>query len=278
MSILYLDEHKSCRNYLSDFNIGFKSISLPAGEVFTPDNRFYHCLLFMMSGEASLSYNARTFLLKKDTMCFIPISANCSFKAEEEISFIVNYFNRPVNLCEKEAIEGLSEYLDGAELNPVMRINTAMKLFLSSMNFYLQNGTACKHFYEVKHQELLFVLRYFYDKPSLAGFFKPIISNNFDFRNLVLENCSKAASVKELAALCKCSISSFSRMFNINFGENPYQWMQNRKMKHIIVKLANKNIPFIDIIDEFGFSSPGHFTTYCKRHLNKTPSKFRREH
>ncbi|MDR1437190.1 MAG: helix-turn-helix domain-containing protein [Candidatus Symbiothrix sp.] len=49
-------------------------------------------------------------------------------------------------------------------------------------------------------------------------------------------------------------------------------------MKYITGKLANKNIPFSQIIDEFGFSSPAHFTIYCKKHLNVTPSQFRKSH
>jgi AraC-like DNA-binding protein len=278
MSIFYLEEHQSCGNYISDFNVGFQSYHIKKGEQFMPANRRdYHCIIFMIEGSARLVYNAKLYGFENDTMCFIPVSSDYKIIAETDIVCIINYFNNPVSLCKKGMLENLSAYLDDAPYDPTVKINSAIKQFLDSIDFYIKHGAKCRHFHEIKHQELLFNLRYFYSKQDLARLFAPITGNYFDFRDNVLKNCIRARTVKELAESCNCSVPSFNRLFKSNFGDSPYRWLQNRKMKHIVSRLSDMNTPLVNIIDEFGFSSPSHFTVFCKKYLNKTPSQFRRE-
>jgi AraC-like DNA-binding protein len=215
--------------------------------------------------------------LKKDTTCFIPVSSKFEILAESELSVIVHYFNKPVDLCEKLALENLSSFVKNSPAFPVVNTKPALKKFLSSLTFYMENGVYCKHFHEIKHKELLFILRFFYTKEESARLFAPIISKNLDFKNLVLMNYIHVNSVKELAKTCNYSLSSFNRFFKKNFDENPYTWLQSQKLKYIIGKLSDKNIPLGQIIDEYGFSSPAHFTIFCKKHLNQTPSQYRKQ-
>jgi AraC-like DNA-binding protein len=162
--------------------------------------------------------------------------------------------------------------------NPTLNIVPPLSQFLSFLVFCLNEGASCKHFHELKHKELFFILRFFYTKQEMANLFSPIISSDLNFKSIVLSNYTNVNSIKELAQICNHSISTFNRLFKKNFDENPYTWMQNQKLKYIIGKLSDKNIPLAQIIDEFGFSSPGHFTTFCKKHLNMTPSQYRNQH
>jgi AraC-like DNA-binding protein len=278
MSIFYLEEHTACSNYISDYNIGFKCCNIAQGEYFTPAGKNYNCLIFILKGNASLHYESLDYLMKKDMVCFIPVSSGFEIQANTAISFIVHYFNKPVDLCEKLALENLSSHIESKPHIPVLKIKSALKKFLVSLNFYMEEGVFCKHFHEIKHKELLFIFRFFYSKDEVACLFAPIISKNLDFKNLVLTNYVHANSVKELANICNYSLSSFNRFFKKNFNENPYSWLQNQKLKYIIGKLSDKNIPLIQIIDEYGFSSPAHFTLFCKKHLKQTPTQFRKQH
>jgi AraC-like DNA-binding protein len=278
MSIFYLEEHKVCGNYISDFNIGFQYYNVPKGEHFIPANKDYNCLFFLIRGKAMLHYDTLEYNLKKGGMCFIPISSEYEFIAETDIAIVVNYFDKPVDLCEKMALESLSSFLENKQHIPTLKIHPALKRFLTSMILYISDGIDCKHFHEVKHKELLFILRYFYTKKDIAHLFAPIISNNLDFKNVVLSNYIRANSIKELANICNYSLSSFNRLFKRNFKDSPYIWLQNQKLKYIVNKLSDKNVPLGQIIYEFGFSSPSHFTIFCKRHLHTTPSQFRKEH
>jgi AraC-like DNA-binding protein len=175
-------------------------------------------------------------------------------------------------------MENLSSFIGKKAHTPIVKTKPPLKRFLTSLVLYLDEGASCKHFHEIKQKEMFFIFRFFYTKEEAAGLFAPIISQNLNFKNKVLSNYMEVNSVKGLAKICNYSLSSFNRNFKNNFKENPYVWLQNQKLKYITAKLADKSIPFSQIIDEFKFSSPAHFTVYCKKHLNTTPSRFRKEH
>jgi AraC-like DNA-binding protein len=277
MSVFYLNEHKTCSNYISDYNIGFKICQIKQDEFIVPLNKEHHCLFFLISGHVDLFYGSQNLRLKKDTAWFVPMSSDCKIQALTDSVIIMNYFNKPVDLCEKAALESLSSMLDQKPLTPTLRMNKPLKRFFTSLTFYINEGVYCLHFHEIKQKELLHILRFFYTKKEIAGLFAPIISRNLDFKNIVLANYLQASSVKELAQMCNYSLSSFNRVFKKNFSENPYLWLQSQKIKYIAGRLADKNIPFSQIIDEFRFSSPSHFTIFCKKHLKLTPSQFRKQ-
>jgi len=277
MSIFYVDEHKACSSYISDYNIGFKSYRIKQGEYLTPANKEYHCLFFLLNGQVEVHYESNVFNYRKDSVWFIPMPTIFKIYANTDATVLFNYFNNPIDLCEKVALESLSDLLDQKSYTSTIRINKPLKKFLSNIIFYLNEGANCKHFHEIKQKELLYIMRYFYTKREIAGLFAPIISKNLDFKNTVLANYLNSSSVKELAQICNYSLSSFNRIFKKNFNENPYIWLQNQKIKYIAGRLSDKNIPLGQIIDEFRFSSPSHFTIFCKKHLNLTPSQFRKQ-
>jgi len=278
MSVFYIEEHKACSSYISDYNVGFKSCQIRQGDFIIPFNKELHCLFFLTSGHVQLSYESHTYSIKKDTAWFIPMSSEYKISATTDASLVMNYFNKPIDFCEKIALENLSMFFDQKLHSSMLRINKPLKKFLLTTVFYINEGIFCKHFHEIKQKELFYLLRYFYTKREIAGLFAPIISKNLDFKNIVLSNYLQASSVKELAQICNYSLSSFNRIFKKNFDENPYIWLQNQKVKYIIGRLSDKNIPLGQIVDEFRFSSPSHFTIFCKKHLNSTPSQYRKQH
>jgi AraC-like DNA-binding protein len=73
------------------------------------------------------------------------------------------------------------------------------------------------------------------------------------------------------------SARSFNRKFNDYFCDSPYSWILKQKARHIKTRLADTKISFSDIIREYGFSSPAHFTTYCKKQFGQNPSKLRKQ-
>ena len=277
MSVFYIEEHTACGHYVTDYNVGFRSCQIKQGEFITPSNIDNHCLYFLVNGQVDLEYDSQTFNVKKDTLWFIPMSADYKIFAKTDATIIMNYFNKPVDLCERTALEDLSVFLNQRSHAAMLKINKPLKKFLSTVIFYMNEGVFCKHFHEIKQKELLFALRYFYTKRELADLFAPMISKDLDFKSTILANYLNAGSVKELANICNYSLSSFNRTFKKNFNENPYSWLQNQKIKYIAGRLADKNIPLAQIIDEFRFSSPSHFTIFCKKHLNLTPSQFRKQ-
>lgn len=81
-------------------------------------------------------------------------------------------------------------------------------------------------------------------------------------------------SVAELAQICGYSVSSFKRAFKEIFDE-PYTngyWV--KRPIGLKTVWSGEEVNLKEIIYEFGFSSPAHFTKFCKKWLGMTPTKF----
>jgi AraC-like DNA-binding protein len=278
MNTFYLDEHLACHNYISDLNIGFTHYHISKGEYYVSSHANNHYLFFFVKGDSTLSFESQEYDVKENTIGFFPIASKYKIYAKTDVEVIVHYFDKPIDLYEQAALEKLTPYVNKESYTPVMKLKLPLKTFLNSLLFYLNNSVSGEHYYELKQKELFFILLRFYTKEEVAALFAPIICQNLDFRNVILKNYMNVQSVKELARICNHSLSSFNRKFKINFNESPYKWMQNKRLKYIVKELENKDISLGEIIDEFKFSSPAHFTFYCKKHLNVTPSQFRKQH
>lgn len=143
--------------------------------------------------------------------------------------------------------------------------------------FYLETGLLCRHMHILKQQEVILILRGFYAKNELAGFFAGASGMGSKFEDLILNNYRKVKTVKEFASLCCVSERSFNRKFQHYFNQSPYQWMQERKAELIHEKICNPDIAFREIAREFGFSSSAHLTCYCKKQFGTTPTHLREE-
>jgi AraC-like DNA-binding protein len=274
--LLYIDEHTTCTNYVSDFHAGFKICDLNGGEPLLLSRHDYNCLIFTLLGEAKILYNTQTYVLKPKSIAFVPMFDDFKLNAETNYQSVIHYFNKPTELCEKFSLERLTGYVEKDEFTVLYTVEI-LDNFITSMCYFLNQGANCKHFYEIKHQELLFILRFFYKKEDIAKLFSSIISQNIDFKSQILQKYTKAYNVQELAKLCNYSLPTFNRLFKKNFNESPLQWLKQHKLQHIKAKLAMCNIPLSEIVYEFSFSSAGHFTAFCKKNLGKTPREFRKE-
>ena len=121
------------------------------------------------------------------------------------------------------------------------------------------------------------MMKTFYSRLEIARFLKPILNQGTDFKAFIIKNYMDAKNVEELAELCNLSVRSLTRKFKIHFNDSPYRWMLKQKSHQIKILLADKKVPLQQIIKEYGFSSPAHFTTYCKKHFGITPSLYRKE-
>lgn len=285
MSLLYLEEHIACSGYVSALNTGFQFMTLNQGKQFQyNDEKRVNLLVFLIKGEATVARNGKNYTMKEGNIYLYEAlhQVKFSMRAEQDCRLMIHYFDIPLEFCQKLALESLYRYVsekdndsDEAKFMPIHEnISTN---FLAPLKHLMDVGARCKHLLELKHQELFFYFRFFYTKQQLAEFFQPLLSPSLDFRQVVMANYRKAVTIKQLAELCYYSETSFKTEFIKNFGETPYAWFSRQRLSAIEAKLMDKNIPFSAIIEEFNFSSPAHFTTYCKKNLGKTPKEWRRD-
>ena len=279
-SLLYVEEHVVCTEYVSGKDAGFNKHVLQKGESFQilPENSLWNMIYFFLEGD--VDYVIGNFGSKQvanlGEMIFVPKRTNFECMAVKETHFISHIFEKPLSLCDKFAMQSLYPYCKSVKSSKErLPIQKPLRDFLDLLDYYLKIGMMCKHMHNIKQKELFLLMRVFYTKEENAAFFYPIISKNMDFKSIVYDNYQRAKTLQELASLCNLSLATFNRLFNDNFQETPYNWMQKQKAKQIAGYLSNKEILLSDIISKFDFSSAAHFTIFCKKYLNMTPTKYR---
>jgi len=145
--------------------------------------------------------------------------------------------------------------------------------YLSLMNLYLEDTIHSLSFYELKRQEMFFLLSHYYKKDELSKFLRCILSNDMQFKKFVVSNYLKAGDVKNLAELANYSTSGFIKKFKKSFKESPYKWMQKQKAKQISFEIKRGIKSLKEISNEYNFSSYQHFSVFCKSQLGAPPTK-----
>lgn len=268
MQLYYFNEHNSCENYITNNISGFKHLTIKKGESISSIEKTYNYLFFVTKGKVEIVCNEYSRIVKSGEIILIPKSAESTIHILQNADIIIHSFTRLLNLCDRFALENLEKYASKIAYNfEAVKMATPFYAFLDSVAFYLENKMFCMHIQEIKQTEMLMIFRAFYSKEECTKLFYPLLSPNIDFKNMVLENFQKVKTVHELADICCLSLTTFNRKFKELFKDSPYNWILKQKAKHIQMKLKQLNIPICDIIEEYGFSSPGHFTSSRTFHL-----------
>jgi AraC-like DNA-binding protein len=157
-------------------------------------------------------------------------------------------------------------------------VNKVVVHFLLLLDIYLKEGIQSPNFYDIKRQELFYLLFFLYQKHNLACFLHCFLSNDIQFKKFVINNYLNARNVQELAKLANYSTSGFIKKFQKCFNESPYKWMQKQKAKQIFVEI-NRGIKSLqEIANEYKFSSYQHFSVFCKAQLGATPTTIFEKH
>jgi AraC-like DNA-binding protein len=278
MQLLYVQEHLSCKNYVSDFHVGFSYQEVKEGEQLRSIDKYYNYFIFLLEGEAMISCNEfRNHLCQGGEMVFISQDSDSMAEAITDVKYLMLSFDNQFTLCDQLALESLHTNDKKPPIFSKIDIRPPMRLVLDSVLFYLEYKIQCKHLHAIKQKEVFLIFRAFYTKEEMARFLAPMLNKNLDFKAFVLQHYQEVKTVEELANMCNISVRSFNRKFNDYFGDSPYSWILKQKSRHIKTRLADGKTSFGSIIKEYGFSSPAHFTTYCKKQFGESPSRLRKQ-
>lgn len=167
----------------------------------------------------------------------------------------------------------------------VKRVIFVSRVICSRKNFCVQ-GKSCLFpvaaiitepaLWGLKHKELIWLFTKYYTPEELRLFFHPMTDEDVPFKSLVLAHYRKAEYTDVPAEMCGYGLHTFRRIFKKEFGISPYKWLTMKRAEHIRHRLSLPYIPFADIIEEFHFSSAGHFSNFCKQFLGDTPTNLRK--
>lgn len=272
-NLLYIQEHRSCRNYLETVDKGFKYIEFPCDKIMRDKESLWNYLLFVLEGECVITCNQFIDrLFQAGTIVLLPKKAMVAIKASAGTRLLSLSFNVPQNKCDKFILESLTNICDNMEYNfQPLDIRYPFPPYLELVTYCLGNKMDCGHFHALLEQELFFIFRGFYLKEELAVLFYPIISVELSFKDFVINNYLEVNNVNELVSLSNMGKSNFYCKFKEVFGIPAKQWLLKQRDMHIINKLVSSDTTVGELMEEFKFESQAHFTHYCKQHFNCTP-------
>ncbi len=278
MEPVNIERHFECKHYAQSSKCSFTTNVYPKDDRVTLRTNENMKLLFIEGGAISYTLNNEPVVkMDQNFILFLDKQSEIQFRFYQTCRLSSMSFEEPTRLCDNYEINRLKPYAPTAMQTITLPIIPEMSLALKSAEMYYDAKLNCGLVMEAKLKEFFFLLSAYYEPEDLGKFLAPLLREEVDFKEFVINNFDKVSTVQELAELRNMSLRVFNKLFKDTFNMPPYQWILLQKGKQIERKLAQKSIPFAEIIEEYGFSSPSHFTVYCRRQYGMTPTQKRKE-
>lgn len=279
MALKYVNEHLSCRKYANGDNVVFRFLNFYSGE--TVQRRYLNdtLLVFIVKGLLKIDYGTEKKLYVGEGRFFLlPKNFDIYITGIEDSEVILCTFTADIKLCSRFSLKQLDRYIPQANDGRLycITMDERISLFIQLLKVSLKDGLGCVHYHQIKRDELFMYLRAGYTKEELAAFFFPVLSHNIDFKDFVLSHYREVRDIKEFALKANMSLSTFNRNFKSSFNETAQKWLLARKAECILDDIVMTDMPFQEISDKFGFSSPSYFVAFCKKQFNSTPNEIRK--
>lgn len=277
MNQVDIERHKGCKHFAQGNKCCFSTKVYDKGERLRLRSEKGLMMFFIEEGDVSYAL-AGEMVIKagRDFILLLDKESEIEFFFDETARLSIFSFDEPARLCDNYDIHKLKRFAPTVMEVTRLPILSPLDLALKSSVMYYEAGLNCGVVMEAKLKEFFFLLSAYYSHEDLGKFLAPLLREEVDFKEFVINNFSKVSTVQELAQLRNMSLRVFNKTFKDTFNMPPYQWMLAQKGVLIEKKLAQKSISFSEIIEEFGFSSPSHFTVYCRRQFGMTPTQKRR--
>ena len=269
----------TCHSYTVEPEAGFSLITLKEGEKLIVERGDSNSLLFLLSGNFEINSEERNdYVVREGHFVFCFRAFQYEVMALSDVEIVKAHFIAAGAACDMipfNSIVGKIKKINYKFTQVAM--NEPMNLLLESMKLYLGNSMKCNHLHRAKIQEMFVIFKFFYNPQIQLRTFYNLFDRNQSFVSLVRNNAPRVKTVEELADICGFSIQHFNNMFKHEFNDTPYSWMQKQRIIEIERLLTETNVPLKSIIKMYSFTNHGHFALFCRKYLNKTPLKIRKE-
>ena len=260
---------------------GFMLHRAERGETYLIDPKATHHLVMILKGSAFVhSEECDHLLVGEQQLFFAYRDYTYRIEAVEPTEYMIIYFTELGGACDMGYLTKLYRKRDNrSHLFTALDINEPMQEFVQMMLRFLHDGIACKHLHYAAIQQLYVIFRFYYPTEQLLDLFFNVFDDSMSFRTLVRNNCSKAKTLNELAALCGYDISVFNVTFRRHFkGVTPYAWMQEQRSREVLHTICHSDMSIGEIAQELGFSNAGHLSSFCRKFFGDTPTHLRDKH
>ncbi len=244
----------------------------------------FHVLVFCISGHVKVLDN----LFPEEYLCageilFVPRGRDYKTLALSDSILLIHCFSNTVCKIENCILSFLYTHkqicTDTRKPYYFSKLPTCEQLshLLDGIGSYISDEKYEPKLWAMKHKELMWLFTKYYSHEELQLFFHPMIDEQIPFKSLVLAHYRKAEYTDKLAEMCGYPLYTFRRIFKAEFGISPHRWLTMKRAELIQYRLSLHYIPFLDIIEEFNFSSPQQFNRFCKENLGDSPTALRKK-
>lgn len=277
MQIIQRFNYSNAGYYTLENDVNFVKLKLAKGRVINNPNKHMFYLSFILRGEVSAKLgDLPEAVFRAGDMMLVPKHHNVDITILEETESVILVYDGKVNISENIPFghSRSHEVLFNFEFRP-LAMRDPLYAFTNQIIKYIEDGVKSQDIQYIKTLELFFILTNYYDKEECRNFLYYTTLGSMDFYDTIFINYNKVKRIEELADLCNMSLSDFNRKFRMEFNDTPYNWILKRKSEQIKHKLRNSNIAIKSLVSEYGFSSPAHFNSFCKKQLGATPKQIR---
>ena len=269
----------SCHSYTVEPEAGFSLIKLKEGEKLVVERGDFNSLLFLTAGSFEINSEERNdYVVREGHFVFCFRAFHYEIKALSDVEIIKAHFITAGATCDMIPFNSIVGKIKKISYKfTQVAMNEPMNLLLHSVRLYLDNSMRCNHLQHAKIQEMFIIFKFFYTPQIQLRTFYNLFDRNQSFVSLVRNNAPRVKTVEELADICGFSVQHFNNMFKQEFNDTPYSWMQKQRIQEIEHLLTDTNVPLKSIIKMYSFTNHGHFALFCRKYLQKTPLKIRKE-
>ncbi len=227
-------------------------------------------IVYIVDGIAGIAEDERIYKLKKGDIIFHkPMEFHRIWSSEgAKLRFIIITFSSSVSdfdilgegvyTLDEKAQELLREILNGAIF--LMEFEDSVKNQLVAVN--LENLLLNLILNQTPNTVQ--------QKTKGSEHYKKIVS-------VMNENIDKSLTSEDIARLCHLSLSNLKKVFKTYSGIGVMEYFNNLKITHAM-DMIDEGVPFYQISEALGFSSPNYFSECFKKRCSLTPSEFKRRY
>ncbi|MGL5771921.1 MAG: helix-turn-helix domain-containing protein [Bacteroidales bacterium] len=238
-----------------------------------------HIVCFVLTGEMIVINDLnKQISVNTGKMFYMLKYSHFDSIAKDNVHFLVFSFERLINPVDKLFFQSLNLLDRGYEYEMApLEIKKPLHSFIRFMLETLNEEIWDHYYFRIKHKEFFILLRSFYGSAEVQSLFYPLITQNIDFKSLIMDTYQKDSDLNALIKASCLSRSIFMKVFKKEFGITAYQWIMKQRCKRIIYYASLPGATIKDVMYKVDFDSPSHFNRFCRKHFNCTPKELLRK-
>ncbi|MEM6723461.1 MAG: AraC family transcriptional regulator [Bacteroidota bacterium] len=255
--------------------------SLPSR--YTSNLQDYSCFFYINKGSYQIieangifKVGEKEALLKK---CGNYISYFPSSGENKQAEAIAVYFHMDIikSIYSDEIVDFLNR--TKSQSTPQKIANELIEKYVNNLVIYLDNPSLIDDELAVlKFKELILILMKSQYCDSVQTFFGELFNSaKLEFKTIVENNIFNDISINELAFICNKSLSSFKRLFKVNFNDTPARYIKRRRLEQAARLIATTTESISSIAYDCCFNDPTTFSSVFSSHFGVSPTTYRNQ-